>query len=180
MSLVTSLQLLALLGLLGSAVFMDLRERRIPNTVTMSGLLVGLVLATVAEAGIPTSALAGSAIGLLVFLPLLALGGMGGGDVKLLTAVGAFVGPHGLLSVVLYGALAGGGLALGSAIWRRDLLRVLASSGGLFISLVSMGRLRERPTLDGPNARSIPYGLAIAVGALGAWFFPLSLGGLIH
>lgn len=176
MTLLPSLQFLALVALLGAAVVMDLRERRIPNRLTVSGLLVGLAFAAMMEGGVPLSAVAGSGLAFVVALPFVALGGLGGGDAKLLVAVGAFVGPGGLLSVALYGALAGGLLALGSAIRRGTLLSVLLNSGRLFLHLITLGRHGERFGLDSPQAHSVPYGLAIAAGALVTWFAPFSLG----
>ena len=179
MSILSAFQLAALLSLLGVAVFTDLRERRIPNRVTLPGLLVGLALAAVAERGVPFAGLGGAGLALLVSLPLVALGGLGGGDAKLLAAVGAFVGPGGLFSVVLYGALAGGVLAIGSATRRGTLLPVLLNSGRLMVHLVTLGRHGERIGLDSPQAHTVPYGLAIAAGALATWFFPFSLGGVL-
>lgn len=177
MSILSSLQLLALVALLGAAVFTDLRERRIPNKLTLSGFLVGLAIGTVMEGGPPLAALAGAGLALAVALPFVALGGLGGGDAKLLIAVGAFVGPGGLLSVALYGGLAGGILAAGSAIRRGMIVPVLLNSGRLFVHLITLGRHGERFALDSPRAQSVPYGLAIAAGALATWFVPFTLGG---
>ncbi len=176
MSVLSTIQFLALAALLGAAVFTDLRERRIPNRLTVSGILVGLIIATVIEGGLPLGAMAGAGLALLVALPFVALGGFGGGDAKLLMAVGVFVGPAGLLSVALYGALAGGLLALGSAIRRGTIIPVLLNSKKLFVHLISLGRHGERFGLDSPDAHSVPYGLAIAAGALATWFVPFSLG----
>lgn len=180
MNLLDSLHFLALTVMLGAAVSTDLRERRIPNGITVFGFLAGLALGIFVEGGFPLLALSGSALAMLIALPFLALGGIGGGDAKLLIAVGAFVGPGGLLSVVLYGAVAGGVLAIGSAIRRGALVPVFVSSGKLFLSLASLGSRGDRLSLSSPGAHSIPYGLAIAAGTLVAWFFPLSLGGLLQ
>ena len=64
-------------------------------------------------------AAAGWATGLALFVPLYALGGMGAGDVKLLGAIGAWLGPMGAVWTGLYGAIAGGVLALAVAVWQR-------------------------------------------------------------
>lgn len=176
MAFLISLQFLALVVMLGAAVFTDLRERRIPNKLTISGLFVGLAIAAAVEGGWPVSAFAGAGFALAIAFPFVALGAVGGGDAKLLMAVGAFVGPGGLLSVALYGALAGGILAVGSAIRRGTILPVLQNSVRLFVHLITLGRHGERYGLDSPQAHTLPYGLAIAAGALVTWFFPLSLG----
>lgn len=177
MTFLPSLQLLVLVGLLAGAVTTDLKERRIPNKLTGPGLLAGLILGAAVEGGVPFAALAGAGLGLAICLPFVVLGGIGGGDAKLLMAVGAFVGPGGLLSVVLYGALAGGVLALGNAVRRGAIVPVLMNSGRLFVYLITLGRHGERYGLDSPHAHAVPYGLAIAAGALATWFYPFSLGG---
>jgi prepilin peptidase CpaA len=177
MTVVSILHFLALLSLLAAAVVTDVRERRIPNKVTATGLLVGLVLGIFLEGGFPVSALSGSGLALLVSFPLVAVGALGAGDSKLLTAVGAFVGPAGLFSVALYAALAGGVLAIGNSIRRGAFLGVLFNMKNLLVHWITLGRRGERIALDSPGAESVPYGLAIAAGAVVAWFYPVALGG---
>src|SRR6185436_20859653 len=81
----------------------DIRSRRIPNVLTF-GAAVAAVLFPGATAG--TSgllvALGGWVVGLLLFLPFFALGGMGGGDVKLLAALGAWIGPRDAFMLAIY------------------------------------------------------------------------------
>ena len=79
--------------------------------------------------------------------------------------------------MVLYGALAGGILALGNAVRRGAILGVILNTKNLLLYLITFGRRGERIALDSPGAATIPYGLAIAAGTLLAWFFPLSLRG---
>jgi prepilin peptidase CpaA len=161
--------------LLAAAVSTDLRERRIPNAVTIPGLIVGISLA--AGAGGLGSALGGVTVAFIITLPFVALGAVGGGDAKFLMAVGAFMGVQGLPSVLLYGALAGGVLAVTNAIRRGAILGVLMNTKSLIVYLVTFGRHGERIDLDSPGVQSVPYGLAIAAGTMAAWFFPFSLGG---
>ena len=72
----------------------DYRSRRIPNVLTFGASLAAVLFFwfTAGLAGIVTSA-EGWIVGCLLFLPWFALGGMGGGDVKLLAALGAWAGP---------------------------------------------------------------------------------------
>lgn len=178
MSLLPLLHLTALGLLLGVAVYTDLRERRIPNKVTMPGLLLALALASFLEGGFPLGALAGAGLALAITFPLVALGGIGAGDAKLLTAVGAFVGPGGLLSVFIYGGLAGGVLAMANAVQRGAFLGILVNMKNLLLHWVTLGRGGQRISLNSPGAQTIPYALPIAAGALLTWFFPFSVGGL--
>lgn len=173
------LQFLALVGFLTAAVVSDLRSRRIPNRITVSGLLAGLVLGALAQGGVPVTALLGAFLALLVGFPLFALGGLGAGDVKLFAAVGAFVGPGGLISVLVYGGIAGGLISIANAVRRGALLTLLRNTKDLLYYWVSGGKAGRRADLEDDEALTIPYGLAIASGGLLAWFVPLSLGGVL-
>jgi prepilin peptidase CpaA len=91
----------------------DLRTRRIPNALTFSAALLGLLVQLfVAGPGGALTAVGGWAVGLLLFLPFFMLGGMGGGDVKLLAALGAFLGPRDIVWLAVYSSIAGGVLAV--------------------------------------------------------------------
>ncbi len=105
-----------LLCILIAAVGIDVRRHRIPNILSFGAILVGLGLQVWA---LGTDGfligLGGLGVGLLVFLPLHLLGGMGAGDVKLMAAVGTFLGPsHTLLAA---GVSLGVGGVLGVLLW---------------------------------------------------------------
>jgi prepilin peptidase CpaA len=91
----------------------DLRTRRIPNILTFGAASTAVVFHLVVHgvSGLFT-ALGGCAMGLLLFLPLHALRGLGAGDVKLLAALGAWLGPIATVWIALWGMAAGGVLAL--------------------------------------------------------------------
>ncbi|MDP3920547.1 MAG: A24 family peptidase [Candidatus Omnitrophota bacterium] len=102
----------ALIATLGIASAIDHRYRKVPNLLTLPMALAGILFQTVTAGsdGFMAS-LAGFALGIaLLYIPF-ALGGMGGGDVKLLAAIGAFVGPIILLHVFLASAVMGGVLS---------------------------------------------------------------------
>ena len=81
----------------------DLRSRRIPNVLTFGAATAGLVFHIFAPMGEgPTTALLGWLIGVAIFFVPFALGGLGGGDVKLLGALGAWLGPSGIFWAALY------------------------------------------------------------------------------
>jgi prepilin peptidase CpaA len=91
----------------------DLRTRRIPNFLTFGSALAGLVyqLATGGIDGLGQAAL-GWLVGVAIFSFPFALGGLGGGDVKLLGALGAWLGPGNALWLALYTGAAGGAMAV--------------------------------------------------------------------
>src|ERR1700712_5312128 len=109
----------------------DLRTRRIPNKLTLpaifAGLLLHLIIGSPAEMG--WAALAGLIAGGIFLLFFLA-GGMGAGDVKLMTAVGCLVGAHNvrdvLISTVLIGAVMGIAMAIYRGRFREIVLNVIA------------------------------------------------------
>ena len=91
----------------------DLSTRRIPNGLTFGAALAGLLYQFVSGGidGLGHGAL-GWLVGAVVFILPFALGGLGGGDVKLLAALGAWLGPQDALWLALYTGVAGGVMAL--------------------------------------------------------------------
>jgi len=95
---------LAITALVISAVFFDLRTRRIPNVLVVAGACLGVFLGAcqLGVAGI-TSSLLGLLAGFALFLPGYLLRMTGGGDLKLMAALGTLLGPHlTLYAFVLY------------------------------------------------------------------------------
>lgn len=135
--------------------------------MTLPAMVLALVIGFVG-AGLP--GVLSAATGLLVcggVLGLVALaGGMGGGDVKLMAAVGALVGIPDALWALLYAALLGGALAVGMALVRGDLLRALKNIGAWTKGAVRLSK--ERPALGQGAPLYVPYGVAIALGAIWA------------
>lgn len=132
-----------------AAVVEDLSRRQISNWTSGGALLSGLIL-HLALKGWPGlwHSLLGAAIGFGVFLIFYLLGGMGGGDVKLMAGFGALLGDKRIMPAALMAAIMGGLMAAGylgvKAVWKR---------------------LRPRPDAPAPPSReSIPYAPAIAAG----------------
>ncbi|NNF66333.1 MAG: hypothetical protein HKM98_02375 [Gammaproteobacteria bacterium] len=112
---------LVLVALLAVALFTDLRWHRIPNAVSFGGVLLALAWAVAQDFGVPASTLGangliecmlGLLVGLGVFLPFYALGGMGAGDVKLMAMAGAFLGPGDAIIAAAVALVLGGCIAL--------------------------------------------------------------------
>jgi len=160
----------ALATLLSLGVWFDLRCRRIPNVLTVAGLAVALLLRGVLGVSALVDGVEGAGLALLLSLPPFTLGMLGGGDVKLLAAVGGFMGPVRLIGAFLMIALVGGALALLEALRRRRVGDVVSRSFALVQYLAFFGRFGYRPTLESQGAMTVPYGLAIGVGSLAWWF----------
>jgi prepilin peptidase CpaA len=146
----------------------DLRSRRIPNLLTFGAALAGILFA-LATSGLAGGLVGGAGwlVGLSVFLPVFLLGGMGAGDVKLMAALGAWLGPHEVLWVALYGAIAGGIFAVGVAL-RPGYARTLFDNVRLLLIHWRVNGIRplETLTLEGGQGPRVAYVLPIAVGVL--------------
>src|SRR5437667_4073447 len=95
-------------------VIADVRTRRIPDAVSGSAMLLGITLNTayMGTAGLLDS-LAGLGVTVGVLLRPFAMGGIGGGDVKMMGAIGALLGPR----LALMGLGAGGILGGAVMVW---------------------------------------------------------------
>lgn len=150
----------------------DLKKHSIPNWLTTGGLGVALVLRTADGVDALAVAIATATLVLLLALPLFAFGGFGGGDVKFLVAVSAYLVPAQVVETLLYGAVAGAAIAVVVAVRRRSVIPLFLNAGQLTLSFVTFGRHGERRTLHsaGSSPSAIPYGVAIGIGAFAAWF----------
>ena len=146
----------------------DVRSARIPNQLTYSALLAALMLR---PALLGLSGFKSGAIGMLVAgglsLLLFVVGAMGGGDMKLMAAVGACVGSTHVMTLILAASLAGGVLAIGRMILCNAVGQTLRNTMHL-ISYRLTSALQPHPELNVQSSDSIrvPFGVAIAMGAL--------------
>lgn len=156
--------------LTGLATVVDLRSGRIPNVLTLGGAVLGVFVGLITEgvSGVGQS-LAGWLVGCALFLPFFLLGGMGAGDVKLLAALGAWLGPSTTLFVALYAGMAGGVMALLVSAAQGYLKQLFANLWGLLIFWRIAG-VQPMPSLTLRTAASprLPYALPIAAGTVAA------------
>jgi prepilin peptidase CpaA len=161
---------IALTALLVAAAWSDLRSRRIPNALTVAGLAVALALRATSGPGAVIDGLVGVLLALVLTLPLLMLSVMGGGDAKLLMAIAAFMGPRHFLWAGVLIAIIGGMMAVVDAGRRGVLLPVLYNCGQIMKHWATFGRRGANRSFTSVGALTIPYGIAIAAGALLWWF----------
>jgi prepilin peptidase CpaA len=160
----------ALTLLLVAAAWTDVRSRRIPNTLTVAGLAVAVLLRALVGAEAILDGLVGALLAFVLTLPLIVLGVMGGGDAKLLIAIGAFMGPRHFLWAAVLIAIIGGMMAVVDAGRRGMLLPVLYNCGQIMKHWATFGRRGANRSFASVGALTIPYGMAIAAGALLWWF----------
>jgi prepilin peptidase CpaA len=146
-----------------AAVVTDVRSRRIPNWLTGSMMVAGIALAWSGIGAVtPGQAALGIIAGLLLMMPGHIIGATGAGDVKLMAAVGSFVGPPLVLNAFLGTALAGGLFAVAVAARRGRLIATIEGTGQL-VTAPSAAKIEiEAPA----RANRFAYGPAIAVGSL--------------
>jgi prepilin peptidase CpaA len=144
-----------------AATVIDLRTRRIPNGLTAAMTGIGIALAATGVSGPSVGgSFLGFALGLVLMLPGYRLGATGAGDVKLMAAVGAIVGPALVVTAFFCTAIAGGALAVVVAVKRRRLAETIAGTR----RLVGTGG-RQQVETAGASSR-FAYGPAIAVGSV--------------
>jgi prepilin peptidase CpaA len=144
----------------------DVRTRRIPNWLTFAAAALGLAFhLTVNGAAGAGSSLAGLGVGGGLFFPLFALGGMGAGDVKLMAALGAWLGPTGAAWTALYAALAGGVMAVVVAL-ARGYMRTAFENVWTLLGFWRIAGIRPLDGLTLQTSRSprLPYALPITAG----------------
>jgi prepilin peptidase CpaA len=149
-------------GMVGvAAIADDLTRRRISNWIPACAFASGLIL-QIAESGWrgAVSALLGTAAGAGIFLIFYLLGGMGGGDVKLMAGFGAVLGVPRLLEASLWTAGCGGVMAV--------LVMAASSLRGLWVSKRPARNADADSATSGAPKRGrvecIPYAPAIAAG----------------
>ena len=144
-----------LMMVLALAVRQDLVHRKISNVLTFGALGAGFLFAAWAQGfeGL-RNAFAGAAIGLACLMPLYLAKGMGAGDVKLMAAAGAFLGPFNAFIAAMLALAAGAVLGIIILAWRIVELRSAPSA------------LASGPTLAQLGKERFPYAAAIAVGVV--------------
>ena len=179
---------ITLILVVGAAI--DLRTHRIPNVLTFGGAIAGLIVnfGLGQGTGLVTSA-TGWLVGVLLLAIPFMMRGIGGGDVKLLAAVGAWGGPFFALYAAFFGALAGSAVAIGFLIARGEVglaIRPIVRMVRWWIALALTGVVSDRQSrilepkgaaqTVSPMKTYFPFGPALAIGGLTALL--LQFGGL--
>lgn len=148
-------------SILAIGLFTDIRYRIIPNALTVPAVLAGVVFHAF-EAGLAdgvSRSVCGALIGGALLFGFFALGGMGGGDVKLLSALGAWMGAAATLSIFVYGAFAAAGVCLWRLVRRRPPIGRGDIRQDLMHVIFAPGRVS-----NGVGSVTIPYTPAVAFG----------------
>jgi prepilin peptidase CpaA len=153
--------------LAGFAGVVDWRSRRIPNWLTVTGLLVGLVAnAAVGGWGGAKTSLLGAALGLALLFPFVLVRSLGAGDWKLVGALGAFFGPSQLLTVLLIAVLVAGLMAFGLIVLKGRLRQTATNILHILGSFLSLHLPGPEVSLDSKESLKIPFAVAVAVAVI--------------
>jgi len=163
-------EVLLMIVVLCAAVY-DVRYRRIPNWLSLSGVLLGLALNAFLYQGWPglRLSLQGLGMGFGVYFMLYALRAMGAGDVKLMAAVGSIVGWRDWFGTFLITAIIGGAMAL-ILMTAKGRVRKTLWNLSFILSELKSGRPaylgKEELDVRSPKALGLPHGAVIAVGSM--------------
>ena len=149
----------------------DVRWRKIPRVLTTTAVAVGLLFHLV-QGGF-LSALVASLIGFGLGLSFFQLGAIGGGDVKLITAMGALLGFDKWLRAMEVAILAAALIGIMQALRRGVLRQTLRNVGELVRWLVGKGGIAH-PLIHVENQAMVraPFGIAAALGTVFAIWKP--------
>ena len=146
----------------------DVRHRRIPNVLTFGSAAAALLFHGLAGGtGGLVMAVEGWAVGAAIFVLPFFLRGLGGGDVKLVAALGAWLGPSDALWLAVYTGIAGGVLALVVAVGRGYLRQALRNIWLLLMhwTVTGIRPLRE-VSLESSAGPRLAYAIPILFGTV--------------
>jgi len=167
--------ILTALVLLPASVF-DLRQRRIPNALTFPAMAAGIIYWSYLNGldGFMHGS-GGLLLGIGTLVLFYLMGMMGAGDVKLMGAVGSFLGPQGVFVAFLYSAVVGGLYALFVLVRSKALKEAAGRYGMMIRGYVGTGQLIYIPPEEG-KLPPLCYGLAISLGTVLSIVRPISIG----
>ncbi len=166
------LSTILLLTSLSAAALTDLRSRRIPNSLTVSAALLGLLLSISGGAHALKQALIGLVLGLLLGVFGWLFGAWRAGDAKLIAATGAIMGAHDLINALVWtfiaAALIGGAILLKKGVLLARLRRLL-----YYIRLAILTKQVEQYRPGPGEEGELPFAVALLCGAIGALLLPV-------
>ncbi|AIQ45471.1 peptidase A24 [Paenibacillus sp. FSL R7-0273] len=159
------------MSILAGAFATDLRWMRIPNWISVTALVTGLLLRGIADGGSGLLfALSGAAAGFAALLLMYMMGAVGAGDVKLFAGIGAWTGIWFTLQVIMYSVLFGAVIGWIIVLFRRETavrIRSIVSRTAGFLLMRKPGLL-----INGIHGQGLrfPFMLAVIPGFVYTYF----------
>ena len=138
----------------------DLRTGRIPNKLTYGAMAVGLLLAALQGQAVVLASIVGFLVGFSIFAVAFKAGMMGGGDVKLMGAIGALKGFPFVIYVMYYACAVTAVVALSILVFRGEALATLRDVGRTLFAGLFSGKWAMPPARA--NLK-FPFGAALSV-----------------
>jgi len=162
--------ILGLFILLLVALITDITFHKISNKLILLGLVVSFILQVMLPEGFGAlNWLQGITVGFIGFLPLYLLRAMAAGDVKLMMAVGGFLGYPLILNALLFTIILGGLFAVIFTIFKGRLTLLVKNMGYMLLNLYlnAANKVWVSSTVDGnSSAGKMPYAIAISAGTM--------------
>jgi prepilin peptidase CpaA len=157
------------------AAYIDGKQLRVPNWLTFSMVLSGLIFNTYFNGwqGLGFGLL-GMTVGLLCLLPLYSVGGMGAGDVKLMAGIGAWLGAQVTFNAFLASTVVGGVMAIAMVLHRGAFAKHSANFFAILMEFVTIKNPAELSRIAAerkPRMFLLPYGIPICIGSIGYFAF---------
>jgi prepilin peptidase CpaA len=156
-----------LISILIIAVITDLRWHKIPNWLTFPAIICGIVYSGLicGLQGFVFSVL-GLMVGITLFIAPYAIGGMGAGDVKLMGAIGSFLGARNVIWACLFSCIFGWLYGIVVLVVKGSARSYSARYWLMFKTFLFTGKLFYIPPSPNEKSQKLSYGIAIALGAL--------------
>jgi len=156
-----------LAAVLGTACVTDVRTKKIPNLLTFPAIAIAVSyhVATTGLQGFFFSA-GGMMLGIAMLIIPYLMGGMGAGDVKLMGAVGAALGPGGVLMAAILTGIVGGIYAIIVLIQDNTVKAIIRRWGIVLTTVLTKTQHIPVPESDSKKKQSLHYGIAIACGTV--------------
>jgi prepilin peptidase CpaA len=157
---------------LGVGVWWDVKTHRIPNLLIVIAILAAGIISVLPNSGGFQNAALGGLVGLMIFMPFYLIRILGGGDVKLLAAIGCFVGYPGILAIAFYTTVIGGVLSLMMVLYHRQFYLLLIKLRYDLYSYFIKSKIEKRiqDELLNNETKRFPYAIAIAIGTIVYWY----------
>ena len=158
--------IILLTSILIVAAIIDIRIQKIPNFITFPTMVLGLIYCSITTGlnGLLFS-IQGLALGIAIFIIPYLMGGMGAGDAKLMGAIGAIIGPKGVLLASLFTAIVGGIYALMILILNHKYSKSFIARNAMTLKTLALtGQFIPISADESERKFKLCYGVAIAIG----------------
>jgi prepilin peptidase CpaA len=160
--------IILLSSILVIAATIDLRVQKIPNLLTFPTMILGLIYYSITTGwnGLLFSR-EGLTLGIAIFIIPYLMGGMGAGDAKLMGAIGAIIGPKGVLLASLFTAIVGGIYALTILLLNHKYSKSFIVRNAMTLKTLALtGQFIPISADESEKKFTLCYGVAIAIGTI--------------